>query len=292
MNEPSGTAMVDASGVSGNGTYSASGVTLGSTSIVPQDPATCVTFDGTNNNATRAHVTPLALTTGITVMAWVKPDTVKGQAIVFKWDAFFLDIITGATPAVRWLLHGLSGGLMYSPSNSIVAGGVYMVAGTFDGTNQKVYLNGLEVANVAHTPGSTFASSNQNLEVGSNGSFFGGGKIQGRMSHLSIFNVGLSAATIQSLYLLGWETASTTLSSVHAFAKQVIAANSSRTKLTITNNSGITMWLGLGGTAEVGKGIRLNGLGGVWVTTKYTGAVSAIHSSASGVHNVDMVEQT
>lgn len=51
---------------------------------------------------------------------------------------------------------------------------------------------------------------------------------------------------------------------------QVAAANPGRAKLTLVNDSDKTIYLSEGGTAEIGKGIRLNANGGVYEVKRQT----------------------
>lgn len=74
---------------------------------------------------------------------------------------------------------------------------------------------------------------------------------------------------------------------------KVMSHNLERKLATIVNDSANTIWLALGETAAVNKGIRLNALGGAFelgefTNYKYFGAISAISDTANS--NLTFVE--
>lgn len=70
----------------------------------------------------------------------------------------------------------------------------------------------------------------------------------------------------------------------------VVAANPSRIELTICNDHATqVVYLALGATAVASQGIRLNGAGGSYTTTAYTGAVRAISVGGTSVVTVTEV---
>ena len=284
--EPSGTTMTDSSGVVGNATYAGSGVSLGQTGLVPIESSdTSVFFDGINGRAQIASSATLQLTTAISFIAWVKPTIVRTQHVIYKFGSYGMSM---RGSYFSWELDTV--GAIGSPAGSVVAGNTYMVAGTYNGTAQTLYLNGYQVATASRSNQSMGTNSNA-LEIGS---VIAAEKWGGYLAHLSLFNTGLSAATIQNLYKLGVETtAAVPGSSAHVFgfSSQVVAANPSRQRITIYNDSDTTVYLALGSTATVGAGPRLDGGGDRWTSTHYTGAISAIHNGYIGAKNLTIIEE-
>jgi hypothetical protein len=181
-------------------------------------------------------------------------------------------------------------GTISSPATSVIANNTYMVAGTYNGTAQTLYINGYQVANAARSNQSMGTNANP-LEIGS---VFAAEKWGGYLAHLSLFNTGLTASTIQDLYKLGVETSAPVAGSnahVFGFSSQVVAANPSRQRITIYNDSDTTVYLALGATAVVNAGPRLDGGGDRWTSTHYTGAISAIHTGYIGAKNLTIVEE-
>ncbi len=68
----------------------------------------------------------------------------------------------------------------------------------------------------------------------------------------------------------------------------IVDALSTREELVIVNDSDETIYLGIGSTAVVNEGIRLNANGGSFSTDSWTGSVNGI--CASGSKNVTVTE--
>jgi hypothetical protein len=181
-------------------------------------------------------------------------------------------------------------GEVLSLPNTVVANNTYMIAGTYNGTAQTMYVNGIQVATAARSSQSV-GSSAFGFEIGA---ALGFERWAGNLGHVSIFSTALSQAAIRSLFVLGAQTQAETAglaAQVYPFSRQIIASNPLRNKLTIWNDSDATIYLSLGGTAAVGSGPRLNGNGDRWTTTTYTGAISAIHAGYLGGKNLTISEE-
>ncbi len=79
-------------------------------------------------------------------------------------------------------------------------------------------------------------------------------------------------------------TASTPVGSIALsdVSKQILASNALRISAEITNDAVVPMYLALGATAVVNKGIRLNANGGEYkidLNNLFTGAINAVSSS-------------
>lgn len=150
FNETSGTAAADSSGNARNGTY-AGGAYLNEPGLVTGSPS--VAFDGADGRMTVAHGSWLDLTTAITVEAWVRfhstPDNLDALfAREYTSDQipYFLDIDSGK---FRWGHYNMGTGPALSGTTTIAALTTYHVVGVKDATHYRLYVNGVEEANVA-----------------------------------------------------------------------------------------------------------------------------------------------
>lgn len=283
--EPSGTTMVDSAGVIGNLTYDGAGITLGQPALLPADTSTSALFNGSPGRAVASHNSNMNFTTTISVVAWIKPTLIKTHHVLCKWDAYGIVV---RSSVVGWGLAGL--GEINTASNSLVANNVYMVAGTYNGTAQNLYINGVLVASASRS-GQSVQQNSFSLEIGS---AINSEHWAGNLGHIAMFSSALSQAAIQNLFVLGAQTqaeAAGLSAQVYPFSRQVVAANPNRKKITVWNDSDTTVYLSLGGTATVGTGPRLSGNGDRWTTTNYTGAISAIHGGYLGGKNITIAEE-
>lgn len=78
---------------------------------------------------------------------------------------------------------------------------------------------------------------------------------------------------------------------INSISTTVLAANSSRKYAAITNNGGSVVYLGLGGTAYLDRGIRLNTTGNYEINklNNYTGIITGIRNAGASV-NLCVVE--
>lgn len=61
---------------------------------------------------------------------------------------------------------------------------------------------------------------------------------------------------------------------------EVVDRNQNRIEVTLCNDSSAVIYLSLGRTAEVGKGIRINPNGGSFFTMNYLGPINAVATEA------------
>jgi chitodextrinase len=188
----SGTALTDVSGKGNNGTIS------GATWTSAGKSGGALSFDGVNDLATIADSSSLDLANGMTLEAWVRP-TATGS-----WRTVVTKEMTGN------LVYGL-----FSDSNTAQAAGIVSVgplqdivratsapamsswthlATTYDGANQRIYVNGALVASRPLT--GSMANSTGPLQIGGNtvwAEWF-----QGQIDDLRIYNRSLSATELQN----------------------------------------------------------------------------------------------
>ena len=168
------------------------------------NPASSFIFNGANS-IDCAHSSKLLVSTGLTISAWIKLNTVSGQqAIVSKWAAAqatdqFLFMMNGnkTTIAVGQPSASASG---YSGSVSLTTGVWYHVVATWDNTGlHQTYVNGVLDVNVTSTTFTTINNtSTTSMYIGSqlgNARFF-----NGNIDDVQIFNRKLSSTEINTLY--------------------------------------------------------------------------------------------
>jgi len=206
--EAAGTAALDSSPAPINGTL------LGPIRVATGKIGRALSFDGVNDWVTVTDTTAskIDLTTGMTIEAWVNPAAMSG------WETVVLKERGGAgTGLLSYALYahdgapqaggfaGPAGYLRPAPANTTVDQGVRQavhtaialntwthLATTYDGANQRLYINGVLVATKAQT--GAIAAANQPLRIGGNnvsGEFF-----QGLIDEVRIYNRALSAAEI------------------------------------------------------------------------------------------------
>ena len=191
--EASGTTVVDASGKGNIGTIS------GATRTTQGRFGKALSFDGVNDWVTINDAASLDLTTGMTLEAWVYPTVNMTQ-----WATVVLKEQPGGG-----LYELYANGDQSQPLTSVTVGGKYRVlsggpwllanqwthlAATYDGTTQRLYVNGTQVAQRPQT-GPTQVSSSP-LRLGGNsvwGEFF-----KGRIDEVRVYNRALSAAAINA----------------------------------------------------------------------------------------------
>ncbi|MGH8488502.1 MAG: LamG-like jellyroll fold domain-containing protein [Gammaproteobacteria bacterium] len=191
--EASGTTVADASGKDNHGTIS------GASRITSGQFGGALSFDGINDWVTINDAASLDLTNGMTLEAWVYPTVNMTQ-----WATVILKEQPGGG-----LYELYANGDRSQPLTSVTVGGQYQVlsagpwllsnlwthlAATFDGTTQRLYVDGVQVAQRPQT--GPIQVSNSPLRLGGNsvwGEFF-----KGRIDEVRIYNRALSAMEIQT----------------------------------------------------------------------------------------------
>jgi hypothetical protein len=206
--EASGVTAVNSSNAAYNGTI------LQAARVAAGKIGRALSFDGVNDWVTVNDITasPLDLATGMTVEAWVNPTAMSGwETVVMKERG------AAGTGLLSYALYahdgapqgggfaGPAGYLRPNPAGSTTDQGVRQashtaiplnawthIATTYDGANQRFYINGALVATKAQT--GSIAVGNQPLRIGGNnvsGEFF-----RGIIDEVRVYNRALSAADI------------------------------------------------------------------------------------------------
>lgn len=198
LDETSGTAAADSSGNGRNGTY-AGGSYLAEPSLVAGSPYS-VAFDGADGRMTVAHASWMDVTSAITVECWVNfhatpdnLDAIIARAYTSDQIAFLLDVASGK---FRWGHYDMGAGPAISGTTTIAALTTYHVVGVKDATHYRIYVNGVEEANVADATALP-------VNAGALGLAF----LQGigrytltKMDEVAIYGTALSAARILAHY--------------------------------------------------------------------------------------------
>ncbi len=194
LEETSGTTAANSVAPSGAGTYQ--GVTLGVPGLLATASDKAVTFSGANSRVQIASNAALSPSTQVTAEAWIKPSTLPlagaFNSIVTKAESYSLQF-NGPRLEFTIMQNGTRRRLQ-APQNAIVAGTTYHVVGTYDGTIQRLYINGAQVASAALTGAIT--TNTNSLYIGSwNGSseFF-----RGTVDEVAVYGTALTAGQISN----------------------------------------------------------------------------------------------
>lgn len=199
--DPSGSTMTDSSGNARHGTYAVA-PTLGATGLLVGDADTAANFQGGGSGGYGEMASASWMNvTDLTLEVWIKPDQVSAQAnVVIRDDG-------GA--GRDWILRTTSagkidfavwntGGTLYQliPTTVLSAGNTYHIVGTFDGTNQKVYINGTQAGTQACS--GDVRALTQMIQLGGPGSRF-----DGIIDEVAIYGTALSSTRVSDHYASG-----------------------------------------------------------------------------------------
>ncbi len=200
LGEASGTTAADERGAN-PGTYT-NAPTLGATSLLATDTANkAVSFDGVNDHVKVPSSASLQLTSTLSLEAWIKPTSLPASgtfaSILTKPESYSLQF-NGPLLEFTIMQSGVRKRLQ-APSGTIVAGQTYHVVATYDGTTQRLYVNGTQMASTALSGAATVNTNS--LMIGSwNASeeFF-----KGTIDEPAIYNTVLSGARVAAHYQAG-----------------------------------------------------------------------------------------
>jgi glucose/arabinose dehydrogenase/PKD repeat protein len=193
FNEASGTAVTDASGTGNAGV-------IGGAARTPDGRAGgALSFDGANDWVTVADSASLDLTTGMTLEAWVYPTALSGS-----WRTVLLKeqqttglayALYAAEDVARPSVHAFTASELDTRSPSTLPVNAWShLAGTYDGTTLRLYVNGTQVSSRAVT--GAMRVTGQPLRIGGNAVW--NEWFQGRIDEVRVYNRALSAADIQA----------------------------------------------------------------------------------------------
>ncbi len=134
--------------VANPGTY-VGATTLGAPGLIPGETAnTAVGFDGHSGDVRIGQAGALDFSTAMTLEAWISPTSLpspgSSRSILAKPGSYALQL-NGSAAAFTVVEFGVRN-TVSSPQGSIAAGGSYQVVGTYDGVDERLYVNGVQVA--------------------------------------------------------------------------------------------------------------------------------------------------
>ncbi len=200
LGETSGTVAVDQR--SANAGAYVNTPTLAATSLLATDTANkAVGFDGTNDHVKVPNSAGLQLTSAVSLEAWIKPTSLPAsgsfRSILTKAETYSLQF-NGPQLEFTIMQAGVRKRVQ-APVGAIVAGQTYHVVGTYNGSAQRLYVNGVQVA-IAALSGAATTNTNA-LFVGSwsaTQEFF-----NGTIDDAAVYNTVLSASRIAAHYEAG-----------------------------------------------------------------------------------------
>jgi hypothetical protein len=193
FDEPSGATATDVSGQGNGGTIS------GATRSSAGKFGGALSFDGVNDWVTVADSNSLDATTGVTMEAWVRP-----TALGSLWRTVMLKEQPGSLIYALYAGDGTgrpAADVFTTADRGLSGSGVLPVdawthlAATYDRTNMRIYVNGVQVGSRAVT--GNIKTSTGVLRIGGNGTW-GDEWFAGLIDEVRLYNKALTAAEIQS----------------------------------------------------------------------------------------------
>ncbi|MDO8522827.1 MAG: glycosyl hydrolase [bacterium] len=156
-------------------------------------------FDGVNdyvnaNNSSSMNITGSALS----VSAWINYSSNFNNAFINKESSYELGISgTGTLKSAIWT----TAGWIWVDSNIAVPKNQWvLVSTTYDGTNDRFYINGVLVNTQAHPNGGAITGSSNPLRIAARGVGAGTNFVPVSLDDIRIYNRALSASDIVNIY--------------------------------------------------------------------------------------------
>jgi hypothetical protein len=193
FDETSGATAADSSGQNNPGTIT------GATHVAAGKFGGALSFNGTSNLVTVADANSLDLTTGMTLEAWVQPTALGSlwRCVILKEQPSSLIYALYAgdglgRPATDVFTTADKG---FSGTTALTLNSWVHLAATYDGTTQRLYVNGVQVATKA-TTGAIKVSTGA-LRIGGDTSW-SNEWFAGLIDEVRVYNKALTAAEIQA----------------------------------------------------------------------------------------------
>jgi hypothetical protein len=183
------------------------GTLQGGTTFAPGEVGQAFNFNGTSAYVQVADSPNLRFTTAMTIEAWIYPRTSGGpfHEIASKWEggsnqrSYVFDVFPDGRGEFAVNSDGANSIASAKSLNAIPTNQWSHLAGVYDGTSVKLYLNGVLQSSNSWTNG--IFPGTAPLIIGStlvSGSFF-----DGLVDELSLYNRALAATEIQAIYNAG-----------------------------------------------------------------------------------------
>lgn len=195
LDEASGTTAADAQNVA-SGTY-VNSPGLGSTSLLAGELDTAVDFDGKDDHVSIAPVSALNMTSGLTLEAWIKADALQGT-VLRRNNSYELRAQSDGSVLFR-VWTGEEVRSLTSAEGKLKTGAIYYLAGTYDGSHMRIYVNGIEIA--SKSQGGSMTHNANTLYIGRND--FSNTYFDGVIDDVAIYDQALSGETAKEHYQSG-----------------------------------------------------------------------------------------
>ena len=194
LDETSGTVAVDASAAGNDATYVGS-PTLGLPGAFPSATASGVELDGATQSIT-SGASLLNDLTQFTIAGWVRPDsTTPDRSLIGQNDLIELGIDYVANQIDLWT----NAGGWISATRYLPPGKWSHVLATGDGTNLKIFVNGVEIAS-GGTSTANYGSNSEITKIGEGVMDPTGDYYDGRIDDVIIYSRAVCAEEAQGLY--------------------------------------------------------------------------------------------
>jgi len=194
-NEPD-TVVLDSSGNGNNGTAQQNTSVLHATGLV--DGA--LIFDGVGDYIQIADSDALSPTEEITVCGWFYFDDAS-ENVGLIWKHSYNYALSTVSDTVRFSVWNPSSQeSRASFSTSLLGSGWNFIAGVFDGTNSRLYLNEAPIGNIGASITGGIRDRDGDLYIGQRSDGVGEQYFDGEIDDVQIFNTTLSETQIQAMY--------------------------------------------------------------------------------------------
>ena len=162
-------------------------------------------FPGIGNFLDAGNPAALDITgSAITVAAWVKIASATAEKkVIAKWSdsagafSYLLSVAGAGDDNAQFVVNTGSNGVA-TGATSLSVGVWHLIVGTYDGVAVRVYLDGVEDDNTAHTGNINSTTAPVRIGVGSGAT--SEQPMDGDIAHVPIRNVALTADEVASLY--------------------------------------------------------------------------------------------
>ena len=200
LDEASGTTADDASGEANDGTVTGTTFAVSSENVCQTD-STGLRLNGATDYISVVNDTSLELTDGMTIMAWVRADSFGSgtdvDSIVRKGTTNPLDYALVVDDGKVSLVLDDSDTAGFTGDTVLNVDRWYHVAATWDGTEAKIYVNGVRDNGSTHSFSSTLGTDSRPLYLGGHAA---GALFDGTIDDVQIYDNAIPASVISDTY--------------------------------------------------------------------------------------------
>jgi hypothetical protein len=163
----------------------------------------CLLFNGSSDYVGCGNNGILDLAQAVTISVWVKPIEInKFHTIVSKGNDEAYNLRIRDTNVVQFYIKQGDGGTpTATTTDTVSANQWYHLAGTYDGTTLKTYINGELKATT--TDAGTISTTTDILRIGSRTDGWESGFVKGYIDDVVIFNRAATVAELKEVYYSG-----------------------------------------------------------------------------------------